>query len=152
MCAPPGRSLSQNDWPKTAQRKKSHHHKTQDLEPPGQAVLLGSFILLLSRRAPLPNKVSFCVSSDNSSLSVRQEPPFETWKGSPFLQHGDTSGQRMGFRIPTLNGSQPRRKGRAPCWELTTSPPLPPPALVTALSTAPPPPTHKITRVVSGPY
>ena len=46
--------------------------------------------LLLSTRAPLPNKtscfVSTCVSSDNSFLSVKQEPSFEPWKRSPFLQ------------------------------------------------------------------
>ena len=38
----------------------------------------------------LPNKiscfVSICVSLDNSFLSVRQEPTFRPWKGSPFLQ------------------------------------------------------------------
>ena len=40
---------------------------------------------------PFPNKiscfVSTCVSSDNSFLSVRQEPSFRPWKGSAFLQH-----------------------------------------------------------------
>ena len=39
---------------------------------------------------PLPNKiscfVSTCVSLDNSFPSVRQEPSFGPWKGSPFLQ------------------------------------------------------------------
>ena len=39
---------------------------------------------------PFPNKiscfVSTCVSSDNSFLSVRQEPSFGPWKGSPFRQ------------------------------------------------------------------
>ena len=114
MRVPPGRSLSQNDRPKTTQQKKSHHHKTQDFEPCGRAFLLGSFILLLSPWAPLPNKVSFYVSSDDSFLSVRQKPPSGTWKGSPFLQHGDTSGQRMGFRTPTLNGSQPRKTRKGP--------------------------------------
>ena len=37
----------------------------------------------------LPNGVSYfvstCVSSDNSFPSVRQEPGFGPWKGSPFL-------------------------------------------------------------------
>ena len=46
--------------------------------------------LLLSTRVPFPNKitcfVSTCVSSDSSFLSVRQEPSFGPWKGSPFLQ------------------------------------------------------------------
>ena len=46
--------------------------------------------LLLSTRVPFPNKiscsVSTCVSLDNSFLSVRQEPSFGPWKGSPFLQ------------------------------------------------------------------
>ena len=39
---------------------------------------------------PFPNKISCfvsrCVSSDNSFLSVREEPSFGPWKGSPFLQ------------------------------------------------------------------
>ena len=68
----------------------SHHHKTQDCKPGGRAVLLGSLTLLLSTRVPFPNKiscfVSTCVSSDNSFPSVRQEPSFGLWKGSPFLQ------------------------------------------------------------------
>ena len=46
--------------------------------------------LLLSAWAPFPNKiscfVSTCISSDNSFPSVRQEPNFGPWKGSPFLQ------------------------------------------------------------------
>ena len=54
------------------------------------AVLLGSLTLLLSTRVSFPNKiscyVSTCVSSDNSVLSVRQEPHFGPWKGSAFLQ------------------------------------------------------------------
>ena len=41
-------------------------------------------------RVPFPNKiscfVSMCVSSDNSFPSVRQEPSFGPWKGSPFPQ------------------------------------------------------------------
>ena len=46
--------------------------------------------LLFSTRVPFPNKiscfVSTCVSSDDSFPSVRQEPSFRPWKGSPFLQ------------------------------------------------------------------
>ena len=41
---------------------------------------------------PFPIKslaLSACVSSDNSFLSVRQEPSFRPWKGSPFLQQLD---------------------------------------------------------------
>ena len=53
-------------------------------------VVLGSLTLLLSTWVPFPNKVSCfirtCVSSDNSFLSVRQEPSFGPWKGSAFLQ------------------------------------------------------------------
>ena len=45
---------------------------------------------LLSTRVPFPNKiscfVSTWVSSDSSFPSVRQEPSFRPWKGSPFLQ------------------------------------------------------------------
>ena len=40
-------------------------------------------------RCPFPNEISCfvspCVSSGNSLLSVRQEPSFRPWKGSPFL-------------------------------------------------------------------
>ena len=76
--APSGRSLSQNDWLRTT------------CKPRSRAVLLGSLTLLLSTQVPFPNKiscfVSTCVSWDNSFPSVRQEPSFEPWKGSPFLQ------------------------------------------------------------------
>ena len=72
---------------------QSHHHKTWDCEPRGRAILLVSLTLLLSTRVPFPNKISCfvsrCVSLDNSFLSVRQEPSFGPWKGSPFLQHND---------------------------------------------------------------
>ena len=49
-------------------------------------VLLGFLTLLLSPQVPLPNKVSFFVSSDNSFPIVRQEPTLRPWKESPFLQ------------------------------------------------------------------
>ena len=59
-------------------------------EPRGRAVLLGFLTLLPSTRVPFPNRiscfVSTYVSSDNSFLSVRQEPSFGPWKGSLFLQ------------------------------------------------------------------
>ena len=61
-----------------------------ETDPCGRAVLLGSLPLLLSAWVPLPDKVtcfvSTRVSSDNSFLSVRQEPTLGPWKGSPFLQ------------------------------------------------------------------
>ena len=64
--------------------------KTVSHKPRGRAVLLGSLTLLLSTQVPFPNKiscfVSTCVSSDNSFPSVRQEPGFRPWNGSPFLQ------------------------------------------------------------------
>ena len=64
--------------------------KLKTASPCGRAAPLGSLTLLLSTRVPLPNKiscfVSTCVSSDNLFLSVRQEPSFGPWKGSPFLQ------------------------------------------------------------------
>ena len=47
----PGMTLSQNDWPET-----THHHKTQDCEPCGKAVLLGSLILKLSDWGHFPIK------------------------------------------------------------------------------------------------
>ena len=66
--------------------------KKQDCEPHGRAVLLGSLTFLLSAQAPFPNKVSCFVSMyislDNSLPSVRQEPTFRPWRGSPhFRQH-----------------------------------------------------------------
>ena len=79
---------NQNDWLKTT-RKESHQNKTRDCEPCGRPVLLGSLPSAL-HWVPLPNKiscfVSTCVSLDNSFTSVRQEPTFRPWKGSPFLQ------------------------------------------------------------------
>ena len=64
--------------------------KNRHCEPRGRAALLGSLTPLLSTWVPFPNKVSCfvstCVSSDNSFLSVRQEPSFGPWKGSLFLQ------------------------------------------------------------------
>ena len=65
---------------------ESYHHKHQSCSsgfpcPPAL------------RPGALPNKiscfVSTCVSSDNSFPSVRQEPSFGLWKGSPILQHYD---------------------------------------------------------------
>ena len=58
-----------------------------NLKPCGRAVLLGSLTFLLSTRAPLPNRLScfvgICVSLDSSFPSVRREPTFRPWKGSP---------------------------------------------------------------------
>ena len=51
MCEPPGRTLSQNDWPETT-GKLTRHCKTQDREAGGGAVLQGSPTLLLSARRP----------------------------------------------------------------------------------------------------
>ena len=70
---------------------ESHHHKTQDCgRATRQSSSPGFPYLLLSTRVPFPNKiscfVSTCVSLNNSFLSVRQEPSFGPWKGSPFLQ------------------------------------------------------------------
>ena len=51
------------------------------LEPEDKEVLLSFLTLLFSTWAPLPNKVSCCVSmsvsSDNSFLRVRQESTLE---------------------------------------------------------------------------
>ena len=63
------------------------------VQPCVRAVLLSSLALLLSTQAPFPNKISCfvctCISFYNSFLSVREEPSFRPWKGSPFLQHYD---------------------------------------------------------------
>ena len=67
--APPGRTLSQNNWLRTT-RKYSHHHETRDCEPRGRAALLGSLPLLLSAWAPLPNKVSDFVSTCVSPRTI----------------------------------------------------------------------------------
>ena len=57
----------------------------------------GSPTLLLSARAPLPKNVSCFVStrvsSDNSFLSVRQEPTLGPWKGSAFLKQPQAQAQ-----------------------------------------------------------
>ena len=63
----------------------------------GTAVLPGSLnLLLLFAQAPLPNKVSWsvstCVSSDHLYLSVTQGSTLGPWKGSPFLQHSNWAG------------------------------------------------------------
>ena len=98
-------------------RNESHHHETQDLEPRGRAVLLGSLTPLLSAWALLPNKVSCfvssCVSSEISFLSVRQEPTLGPWKGSPFPQHfkrymGTASGHLVISRVGVV-ARAPRR-------------------------------------------
>ena len=44
---------------------KSHHHKTQDFQPHGRAVLLGSFTLFSPLRCPFPVK-SLALSADVS--------------------------------------------------------------------------------------
>ena len=56
-------------------------------------VLLGSLTYCSLPGCPFPIKslaLSACVSSDNSFPSVRQEPSFGPWKGSPFLQQMET--------------------------------------------------------------
>ena len=86
--APPGRTLSQNDWldspetnPITIKPKTASHVAEQFSWVPLPYCFLW---------AHFPNKissfVSTCVSLDNSFLSVRQEPTFRPQKGSPFLQ------------------------------------------------------------------
>ena len=64
----------------------------QDCEPRGRAVLLGSLTYCSPPGHPFPIKslaLSACVSLENSFPSVRQEPSFGPWKGSPFLQQND---------------------------------------------------------------
>ena len=63
-------------------------------KPCGRAVLLGSLTYCSPPGCPFPIKslaLSSCVSLDNSFLSVRQEPSFGPWKGSPFLQQMATT-------------------------------------------------------------
>ena len=76
--APPGRTLVLEWLAKDNPETDPITIKPCDCKPCDRAVLLGPLTLLLSARAPFPNKstrfVSICVSSDNSFLSVRQEP------------------------------------------------------------------------------
>ena len=93
VLAEQGVSRQEGPWVRVIGKRKpgnqSHHHKTQDCEPQGRAVL-GSLSWLFSARAPFPSKescfVRMCVSADNSIQSVTQEPTLGPWKGSPFLQ------------------------------------------------------------------
>ena len=66
---------------------QSHLHKTQDDEPQGRAVLLGSLTWLFSARAPFPSKescfVRMCVSTDNAIQSVTQSPFSGLGRGPP---------------------------------------------------------------------
>ena len=60
----------------TGQRQpgnQPHHHKTQDCEPRGRTVLLGSLTSCSPHRRPFPINLLLCqhVSLDNSFLSVR---------------------------------------------------------------------------------
>ena len=87
-CAPPGRTLSQGDWPETPYKlnlapQNPRLQATWQSSPPGFP-----YTAVLHQGTP-PNKVFFsstCVSSDNSFPSIRQEPTLQPWKGSPFLQ------------------------------------------------------------------
>ena len=47
--------------------------------------LTASLLVAFSQLNKVSCLVSTCISSDNSFSSVRQEPPFEPWKGSFFL-------------------------------------------------------------------
>ena len=57
---------------------------------------------------PLANQVSCLVSTgvswDNSFPSVTREPPLKPWKGSPFLQKGDTQYWTAIRRARTVGG------------------------------------------------
>ena len=87
-CAPPERTLGQKDWLKT-------NPITIKPEAASDVAELFSWVPLPYCSPPrcqrFPNKISCCVgtcvSLDNSFPSVRQEPSFRPWKGSPFLQH-----------------------------------------------------------------
>ena len=89
MCVPPRRALIQTDWPKTT-RKLIPSPQNLRLRvtwrsrssPPGFP-----YSAVLCPGTPAPSSfVSLCVSSDNSLLSVGQQPTLWPWKGSPFLQ------------------------------------------------------------------
>ena len=91
MHVPPGRTLSQNDWPENLETnpvtfKPEIPYGRASLNPYHPLILLGSLTLLLSAQVPLPNKVSCFISSDNSFLSIKKETTLWSWKGSPLLQ------------------------------------------------------------------
>ena len=91
MHAPPGRILSQNDWPKKTQ-KLIHHHKTQDFEPRGRAVFLVSPTLLISALGigifPIKSLALSHTCFFGQFISECQtRVPFQALEGSPFLQH-----------------------------------------------------------------
>ena len=80
--------LSQNDW---QPRNESHYHRTKTASHVAEQF---SWVPLSSCSPPgcpfpiKPLAFSARVSSDNSFLSVRQEPSFRPWKGSPLLPQG----------------------------------------------------------------
>ena len=82
---PPGRTLSQNDWPKTTRKLilSPQNLRVQAMwqsSPPG---------FPYPTALPLPNKISCFVSVcllGQFISNVRQEPTFRPWKGFPFLQ------------------------------------------------------------------
>ena len=89
----------------TGQRQPSNqasYHNTRNWEPRGRAALLGSLILLFSVQAYFPNKgscfVNMYVSSDNSFLSIGQEPALGPWKVFPFLQHSNKTDSQFLFK------------------------------------------------------
>ena len=104
---------------------------------------LGSLNLLPSARLPLPNKVSCFISmgvfSDDSFLSVRQEPTLRPWHGVPIpattlwllllrwelLQNAYSSEGEMNSRVMELEGSgitpSMHRMGRQAKWGLQDS-------------------------------
>ena len=88
MSVPLGRTLSQNDGPKTTRKA---------IPSPWNSRLWAAWLSssgfpypMLTVSVPFPNKASCFfssrVSSDNLFPSVRQEPTLRPWKGSPFLQ------------------------------------------------------------------
>ena len=85
MCAPSGRTLSQNDWPETTQKLIP----SPRLQVMWQSSSRGFPYSAAPTWTPLLNKfscfVSTCVSLDNSFPSIREEPTFRTWKVLPAI-------------------------------------------------------------------
>ena len=70
------------------------------------------------------NKVSYfvstCVSLDSSFLSVRQEPTLRPRKGSPFLQHNDSTIPPNGdWFSDELKPGLAKDLGRSVCWGIS---------------------------------
>ena len=110
MCEPPGRTLSQSDWPETT-RNQSHHHKTLRLRATWRAVLLGSLTCCSPPRRPFPIK--------SPALSARVSPRtihFWVFDKSPLL--GSPSCNK---RVDPHNYDKINKRPKGLVWEIQSN-------------------------------